>query len=209
MQTTCASIDDVNRDRALPLVEGNGSRRRSDSSLLRRYQSGDDDAATALFSRYATRLRALAHEYCAPSFAGRFDADDIVQSVFRAFFQGASRRNYTVPPSGELWGLLMVLAVNKIRNLVSHHRAGKRAVQNTISLPDLESHPAFASDDSAAALLRLVMDEHLAGLPKSNQSIIRLRIDGYAVAEIAAAVGRSLRTVERVLQDFRARLTRT
>ena len=53
------------------------------------------------------------------------------------------------------------------------------------------------------------MDEHLAGLPKSNQSIIRLRIDGYAVAEIAAAVGRSLRTVERVLQDFRARLTRT
>ena len=67
------------------------------------------------------------------------------------FSRGARRRNYTVPPSGELWGLLMVLAVNKIRNLVSHHRAGKRAVQNTISLPDLESHPAFASDDSAAA----------------------------------------------------------
>lgn len=181
---------------------------RSDDSLLRRYQSGEDAAATALFLRYAARLRALAHEYCAPSFAGRFDADDIVQSVFRAFFQGARRRAYVVPPSGELWGLLMVLALNKVRNLITHHRAGKRAVHHTTSLPDLESHPALAADDSAAALLRLVMDEHLAGLPESNRFIIRLRIEGYAVAEIARETGRSLRTVERVLQEFRTHLNR-
>jgi RNA polymerase sigma-70 factor, ECF subfamily len=183
--------------------------RRTDDSLLRRYQSGEDAAATALYLRYASRLRALAREYCSPSFAGRFDADDVVQSVFRAFFQGALRRAYTVPPSGELWGLLMVLALNKIRNLISHHRAGKRAVHHTTSLPDLESHPALAADDSAAALLRLVMDENLAGLPESNRAIIRLRIDGYAVAEIAQQTGRSRRTVERVLQEFRARLNRS
>jgi RNA polymerase sigma factor (sigma-70 family) len=181
---------------------------RTDDSLLRLYQSGDDGAATALFLRYAARLRALAREYCVPSYAGRFDADDVVQSVFRAFFHGARRRAYTVPPSGELWGLLMVLALNKIRNLVSHHRAGKRAVHQTTSLPDFDSHPALAADDSAAALLCLVMDEHLEGLPESNRAIIRLRIDGYAVAEIAAATGRSRRTVERVLQEFRARLSR-
>lgn len=181
---------------------------RTDDSLLRLYQSGDDGAATALFLRYAARLRALAREYCAPPYAGRFDADDVVQSVFRAFFHGARRRAYAVPPSGELWGLLMVLALNKIRNLVSHHRAGKRAVQQTTSLPDFDSHPALAADDSAAALLRLVMDEHLEGLPESNRAIIRLRIDGHAVAEIAHATGRSRRTVERVLQEFRARLSR-
>jgi RNA polymerase sigma-70 factor (ECF subfamily) len=177
--------------------------------LLRRYQAGEEAAATALFLRYATRLRALAREYCAPSFEGRFDADDIVQSVFRAFFQGVRRQAYTVPPSGELWGLLMVLALNKIRNLISHHRAGKRAVQQTTSLRDLESHPALAADESAAALLRLVMAENLAGLPESNQAIIQLRVEGYAVAEIAERTGRSRRTVERVLQDFRARLNRS
>jgi RNA polymerase sigma factor (sigma-70 family) len=164
-------------------------------------------AATALYLRYAARLRALAREYCAPHFAGRFDADDVVQSVFRAFFHGARRRAYVVPPGGELWGLLMVLALNKIRNLVGHHRAGKRAVHHTTSLPDLESHPALAADDSAAALLRMVMDEHLAGLPESNRAIIRLRIEGYSVGEIARTTGRSRRTVERVLQEFRTRLT--
>src|SRR5207248_5656330 len=164
--------------------------------------------ATSLYLRYAARLRALAREYCAPPYAGRFDADDVVQSVFRAFFHGARRRNYEVPPGGELWGLLMVLALNKIRNLIGHHRAGKRAVHQTLSVPDLDRHPALAADDSAAALLRMVMDEHLAGLPESNRAIIRLRVEGYAVGEIAEKTGRSRRTVERVLQEFRARLTR-
>jgi RNA polymerase sigma-70 factor (ECF subfamily) len=177
--------------------------------LLRRYQSGEEAAATALYLRYAVRLRALAREYCAPHFAGRFDADDVVQSVFRAFFHGARRRAYVVPPSGELWGLLMVLALNKIRNMVGHHRAGKRAVHQTTSLVNMDSHPALAADDSAAAFLRLVMDEHLGGLPESNRDIIRFRIEGYSVAEIARKTGRSRRTVERVLQEFRARLSRS
>src|SRR4029450_2802443 len=84
---------------------------RSDGSLLRRYQAGEDSAATALYLRYAARLRALAREYCAPSFAGRFDADDVVQSVFRAFFQGARRQAYTVPPRGELVGVLLGVAL--------------------------------------------------------------------------------------------------
>ena len=70
MQTTCASIDDVNRDRALPLVEGNGSRRRSDSSLLRRYQSGDDDAATALFLALCHSIAGAGSRVIAPVLRG-------------------------------------------------------------------------------------------------------------------------------------------
>jgi RNA polymerase sigma-70 factor (ECF subfamily) len=185
-----------------------GTSPNSDATLLRRYQAGDDDAATDLYLRYAARLRALARQYCTPNFAGRFDADDVIQSVFRAFFQGARQRAYEVPPGGELWGLLMVLALNKVRNLVGHHQATKRAVRHTASVPDLDSHPALAADDSAAAFLRLVVDEQIAALPESNRAIIRLRTEGYEVGEIALRTGRSRRTVERVLQDFRARLTR-
>ncbi len=77
---------------------------RSDDSLLRRYQSGDEVAATALYLRYAARLRALAREYCAPHYAGRFDADDIVQSVFRAFFHGARRAPMWFPPAANSGG---------------------------------------------------------------------------------------------------------
>ena len=188
----------------LPAARATGT----DAALLHRYQAGDDDAATDLYLRYANRLRALARQYCTPHYAGRFDADDVTQSVFRAFFHGARHRAYDVPPEGELWGLLMVLALNKVRTLVGHHEADKRAVRNTASVPDFDSHPALAADDSAAAFLRLVMDEQMAALPESNRAIIRLRTEGYEVEEIADATGRSRRTVERVLQDFRARLSR-
>ncbi|HEY3788963.1 MAG TPA: sigma-70 family RNA polymerase sigma factor [Urbifossiella sp.] len=180
----------------------------SDETLIRRYRGGDDAAATSLFLRYAHRLRALAKEYCTGPYARRFDADDIVQSVFRTFFQGVRRRGYDVPPDGELWGLLMVLAMNKIRNLVDFHRAGKRAVQQTSSVTDLDQASILAADENAAAFLRLVLEEQLEGLPETNQDIVRLRIEGHEVAEIAKRTGRSQRTVERVLQDFRNRVSR-
>ncbi len=180
----------------------------SDKTLLHRYKAGQEEAATCIYHRYAGRLRALAREFCPPNYSGRFDADDVVQSVFRTFFQGTRKGAYEVPCGGELWGLLMVLTLNKIRSLVEFHRAGKRSVQQTASVGDLSDHPSVASDDSAAALLRMVLEEQLADLPESNRDIIRLRIEGYEVGEIAKETGRSRRTVERVLQQFRSRLSR-
>ena len=109
-------------------------------------QTCDDAAATDLYLRYAPRLRALARQYCGPDFAGRFDADDVVQSVFRTFFHGVRRQAYDVPPDGELWGLLMVLALNEVRNLVEYHRAGKRAVQHTATAHRPDYHPALGFD---------------------------------------------------------------
>jgi RNA polymerase sigma-70 factor (ECF subfamily) len=180
----------------------------SDKTLLRRYRAGQEEAATCIYHRYAPRLRALAREFCPANYAGRFDADDVVQSVFRTFFQGSRKGAYEVPCGGELWGLLMVLTLNKIRSLVEFHRAGKRAVHQTASVGDLSDHPSVATDDSAAALLRMVLDEQMAGLPDSNRDIIRLRIEGYEVGEIAKETGRSRRTVERVLQQFRSQLAK-
>jgi RNA polymerase sigma-70 factor (ECF subfamily) len=180
----------------------------SDRTLIRRYRIGDERAATSLYLRYAHRLRALAHDYCTGAYARRFDADDIVQSVFRTFFQGVRERGYEVPPGGELWGLLMVLALNKVRNLVEHHRAGKRAVHQTTSVTVQDERVILAADENAATFLRMVLEEQLEGLPESNREIVRLRIEGYEVAEISEATGRSRRTVERVLQDFRHRVSR-
>jgi len=101
----------------------------------------------------------------------------------------------------------MVLALNKVLSQVGFHQAGKRAVRNTTFVPDLDAHPALAADNSAAAFLKMVMDEQVAALPESNRAIIRLRTEGYEVEEIVRSTGRARRTVERVLQDFRARLT--
>ena len=71
---------------------------------------------------------------------------------------------------------------------------------------ELAIRNAAGKDEAALAVLRMVVDEVLEGLPESHRRMIELRIDGHEVAEISRDVGRSKRSVERVLQDFRRRM---
>ncbi|MCA9234742.1 MAG: sigma-70 family RNA polymerase sigma factor [Planctomycetales bacterium] len=181
----------------------------SDHSLLRRFQTGQQDAATELYLRYARRLQALARKQTGQQLAARFDPEDVVQSVFRTFFRRASEGCYAAPVGEELWQLLLVLALNKIRSLAVYHRAQKRDAGRTVAA-DAVAEAAGESGDDAIAYntMRLVVDELIESLPAPQDEIIRLRIEGHEVADIAATTGRSKRTVERTLQQFRTRLTR-
>src|SRR5438552_8878789 len=106
-----------------------GGNTSSDRSLLARLRGGQQDAATELYLRYAQRLRALVRSRCSSQLARRVEPDDIVQSVFRRFFRRVLQGDYDVPPGEELWGLLLVIALNKTRTEQSFHRAGKRHIR--------------------------------------------------------------------------------
>jgi RNA polymerase sigma-70 factor, ECF subfamily len=180
----------------------------SDHSLLRRYRRGQDDAPTLLYLRYAERLRALAAAQRSPGLAARVDPEDIVQSVFRTFFRRAAEGQYDVPEGEEIWKLLLVIGLHKIRAVGAFHRAARRDVRQTAGgeAYELALGTEAGQDESALNVLRLVIDEVLAELPPSHRPIVELRIEGHEVSEIARQVQRSKRTVERVLQEFRQRL---
>lgn len=180
----------------------------TDRSLLRRVRRGSEGAAGELHRRYADRLLALARARSGSDLRARLDAEDIVQSVFGSFFRGAKRGLYSAPDGEELWGLFLVIALNKIRAQAGHHRAAKRDVRRTHNddAANDERYGVPADDQSAFDLLRIVVDELLEGRPESVRDIVRLRIENYEVAEIAERTGRSKRTVERVLQEFRTQL---
>jgi RNA polymerase sigma-70 factor (ECF subfamily) len=180
----------------------------TDRSLVRRLQQGQADASTELYLRYAERLLALTAAQSAPDLARRVDPEDIVQSVFRTFFRRASLGHYTVPDGEEIWKLLLVIALNKVRATGAFHRAAKRDVRRTSGGESfdraVESQPG--QDESALNFLRMVIEELLQVLPEAHRRMIELRIEGHELNDIAAAVHRSKRSVERVLQDFRRRL---
>jgi RNA polymerase sigma-70 factor (ECF subfamily) len=178
----------------------------SDRSLLRRFRAGSDDAATQLYRRYAHRLRALARANTSAHLARRVDADDIVQSVFRIFFAAARKGLYDVPAGEDLWRLLLVIALNKIRAEGVFHSAAKRDIRTTAELDRSEGESEPAEDEFATNFLRLVVSDTLGLLPDFERRLIELRMEDYEVAEIARTVGRSKRTVERGLQQARARL---
>ncbi len=177
----------------------------SDASLLVRFQSGEDDAATALYTRYATRLMELANRSTGDDLATRVDAEDIVQSVFRTFFRRVSDGHYLIPEGEELWKLLLVIALNKVRMIAVHHRAAKRDVSQTRSMGEQD----MGEPTDATEVLKLTIEDILVTLPEPHREVVHARIDGYEIAEIATRVSLSRRSVERILQSFRKRLRET
>lgn len=178
----------------------------SDRSLLKRIHKGtDEDAAYDLYVRYAQRLMHLARQKTPADLATRVDPEDIVQSVFRTFFRRASAGQYDVPEGAELWKLLLVIALNKLRSHGAFHRAEKRDVQKTSTLdPGQENSKLGIDAELAKQFLQMSIDEVVSKLPEASQLIIQLRIEGYEMQEISQRVQRSKRTVERVLQSFRS-----
>lgn len=176
---------------------------RSDRSLVRLVRDGEQAAATDIYLRYSDRLLKLAQRNTSPCLATRFDPEDVVQSVFRSFFRRVSEGAYDVPAGEELWRLLLVLALNKVRSLAKHHLAQKRSVGSTQSASDTEAHTFPVSDPQPRQILEMVIEERLAGLPETQRRIVEQRIQGFSVAEIATQTQRSKRTIERVIKRFR------
>jgi RNA polymerase sigma-70 factor (ECF subfamily) len=173
----------------------------SDAGLVGLLRAGDPWAARELFTRYARRLRALVASRIRGPVASRLSPDDIVQSVFRTLFQGVAERAYSAPEGRELWGLLCVLALNKLRERVAYHQAARRDVRRTAGGVD-----ALPDADAEAQWLGIEVDDLLDRFRPADREVIYLRMTGYEVTEIAERTGRSLRTVERVLQRARAKL---
>lgn len=176
----------------------------SGCSLVRRVADGNPSAADELYHRYADRIRSLVRTHLSRSVARRMDPDDIVQSVFRRFFAAAGRGRYDLPTDADLWELFLTITLNRLRSAERFHRAAKRDVRKTTHTGDLEAVAGEESD----TLDRAVVDA-LELLPETHREVVRLRLEGWEVAELANRIGRSKRTVERMLHEARVRLETT
>ena len=80
-----------------------------------------------------------------------------------------------------------------------------RLAKGSASLERLAA-TATGQDPRSRMNLEMVIAEAMEQLPAAYRRIIELRIEGHEVAAIAGATGRSKRTVERTLQEFRTKL---
>ncbi|MHB8862007.1 MAG: RNA polymerase sigma factor [Pirellulaceae bacterium] len=192
-----------------PAKDVDSSTEPTDCSLLSRFRSGEDDAATAIYLRYAKRLQLLARAQSGKDLAVRLDPEDVVQSVFRTFFRRASEGHYSIPDGEDLWKLFLVIALNKVRELGEYHRAAKRDVSRTAALERIEDCVIGPQqlNEHAFGVLRMTIEEVLAELPEIQRRMVILRIEGHGIDQIAETTHRAKRSVERVLQKFRGRLS--
>ena len=187
------------------------SQHESSWQLLNRIQRGDEDAARIVFERYTSRLVALARSRLNEKLGQRLDADDIVQSAWGSFFKRASKGRYEVQGSGDLWCLLATITVNKLRRQYRDHSAEKRDMGREQEGADPDVHRDFEMDREPTSEEVAVILEQLSltisSLEPVHQDAIRSLMSGRAAEDVSIEVGRSLRTVNRVMNAFQEALS--
>lgn len=180
----------------------------SDDSLLQQWRAGSQEAAQTLYDRYRPRLQALVQSRLSAEVGERLDAEDIVQSVFRRFFLSVTEKEYEIPEGEELWGLFLVIAMNRIRTEETFQRAHRRDVRRTVHLEmiHLVTGRGASQTEETSHLLHVTIEEFLHQLPDQQRTMVEMRIEGHTVAEIAQHARRSHRSVERCLQEVRRQL---
>ena len=183
------------------------------AELVARWRQGDQKAAAELFRRYANRLVGLARSQLSRRVGQRLDAEDIVQSVYRSFFADVRAGRYDIQRGGDLWRLLVTITLCKARNQANHCGRAKRAVErdqgfgSEDSLLGIQPHVlAHGPTPVEAAALADELEQLMQHLDLSDRRIVELRLQGYKLAEIAGLVGRSQRTVCRVLEEVKQQL---
>jgi RNA polymerase sigma-70 factor (ECF subfamily) len=178
--------------------------------LLQRFRAGDPRAAEELFTRYAQRLVRVAQRQLSKKLAGRLDGEDVVQSALRSFFRREARGDFRIDSSSELWQLLVKLTLAKARTKARHHTAQKRDVTAEVADGDALAAEAVVREprpEEAAALVDQI-DLLLHGLPELHGEVLRMRLEGQSVTELAEALQVSRQTVYRVLQVLRGRVAK-
>ena len=184
----------------------------SSAELLFRWQQGDQQAAAALWQRYAVRLIALARSRLSHQVSSQLDPEDVVQSVYRRFFSHAKDEHYVLKQSGDLWRLLVAITLHRVQDQHRRHSARKRALGEAHPLHEKMAAGIDASilaGDPAPEQAAMVADELqqvLRGLDAEQREMVGLRLEGYELEEIASQTQRNERTVRRVLKAVRERL---
>jgi RNA polymerase sigma-70 factor (ECF subfamily) len=181
--------------------------------LMDLLQAGDQDTAAVVVNRYARRLIGLAAARLPAPVRTKEDPEDAVQSAFKSFFARQKKGEFQPEDWDELSTLLTYLTVCKVDRRIRKYLADKRDVRRE-STPtvcdDVESsHWDAAAPDPTPAETAMMTDtlrELMAKLTPPDQDVLALRLQGYTAAEIASTVGRSERTVFRVLDAIRDHL---
>lgn len=181
------------------------------TELFRRWQRGDQDAAQHLFELYSTKLTGLAEKHLSERLARRLDGEDIVQSVFRSFFQRSAGGEFSIRNSTDLWQLLVKITLSKVCSQARRHTAAMRDMRAETASSETWMLEALTRDPGPVEAATLVdqIETILEGLPDTYGQILALRLEGRPRTEIAEDLGISRQTVYRVLTLLQQRLERT
>ena len=184
--------------------------------LMEGLSAGEDEAAEIVFTRFVRRLVGLAGTRLNSMIKQKQDPEDVVQSVFRTFFRRSSDGQFKFEDWDGLWAMLALMTLRKCGNRVEYFYAARRDVHRDVQANPNHSKAALTAwqgiarepTPAEAAVMADTLEAVMAGMNEQEQIILSRRLQGNSIAEISSEVGRSERSVSRLLERARKRLRR-
>ncbi len=166
---------------------------RAELALAERVRDGDDGAFAALFRAYYGPLRAFAQGFVGAA----MDADDVVHDVFLRIWARRAEWIVTGTVRGYLFGATRNAAVSAVRSRRAEWRWEEAFAREPG--PVGIAGPTWRGGDTAVAReVDAAVARAIAGLPEQCRLVYTLRWHHeLSYAEIAQALGLSVKTVER------------
>jgi RNA polymerase sigma-70 factor (ECF subfamily) len=162
--------------------------------LLERGRGGDPDALSLLVQQYEREVRLMARVLLGPALRPYLDSLDLVQSIHRSLLIGLHGGKFELRSPQDLLALAITMVRRKVARQWRHHRRQKRldSPSDSQDLPDvLVSLTSPADDPLRAAQFNDQVRDLCRHLSDAERTIMQMRLEGYATAEIAEHLGLS------------------
>ncbi|MFO0845751.1 MAG: sigma-70 family RNA polymerase sigma factor [Gemmataceae bacterium] len=181
------------------------------AEFVKRIRAGDQQAAAELVRRYEPLVRREVRLRLEDERLGRlFDSMDVCQSVLASFFVRVAAGQYDLGQPGQLVGLLVKMARNKLASAARRQSAQKRDHRRDGGGDEMGQ--VAGGDPSPSRLLagKELLEQFRRRLSEEERALAELRHDGLAWDEIARRLGGTAqarrmqlaRAVERVSREL-------
>lgn len=172
-----------------------------------RLNEGDVAAVERVFLAYEPYLRIAIRRRLSPRLRSKVDSGDIVQSVFADLVRGVRAGGWNFAGRPQLEAFLRRIAWRRLADCYQEHG---RALEREHSLDETPSQSlgdASQARPSQEAQGRELWESVLRACPPAHHEVVRLRMHGHRMGEIAARTGMHEGSVRRILYELARRLS--
>lgn len=174
---------------------------------IERLNNGEAEAVEHVLLAYEPALRIAVRRRLGRRLRAKVDSMDVVQSVFANVIHGFRAGGWRFAGRAQLHAFLRRIAWRRLADRYQENRKVLDREQSlgeteSLSLPDTQSPRA-----SEVAQGREFLDRVLQSCPPAHREVVRLRMNGFKMSEIASRCGLHEGSVRRILYELARRMS--
>ena len=173
----------------------------SSELILTNYLNSVEGASEALFNRYHDRAFDFAKKKLGRFLQTKVDPGDIAHESLVSLFRAARDCRIRINQKGDLWKFLVGIINNKVKSQFERFNLSKRNIQKEQKLESDITGRENSETQTGELFADLIRDEKPV-----DRKMVELLVQGYSQKEIAEKLGRTTRTIRRMMENLRAKV---